>query len=156
MGLICSVIGLFLSWPMHWNAQEIMKYITFLELISIMVARNVWGIKLYKKFLFYVYDLSLVSVINKQSSTSKPLMQLIRRLVLMVNSVKAKHIPYENSGSVSGAWHQWRTEYHHLFHRFIQLDLQNQIRLLLEASLARNTQMSYIIGLNVIQKIRSG
>ena len=74
----------------------------------------------------------------------------------MVNSVKAKHIPYENSGSRSGAWHQWQTENHHLFHRFIQLDLQNQISMLLEASLARNTQMSYIIGLNVIQKIRSG
>ena len=50
---------------MHWNAQEIMKDITFVELIRIMVAIEVWGTKPYKKkVLFYVDYLSLVSVIK--------------------------------------------------------------------------------------------
>ena len=48
----------FLLWPMHWNAQEIMKDITFVELIRIMVAIEVWGTKLYmEKVMFYVENL---------------------------------------------------------------------------------------------------
>ena len=67
---------------MHWNAHEIIKDITFLELIPIIVAIKVWGTKLCKKkFLFYVDNLSVVSVINKQNSKSKWVMQLIRHLV---------------------------------------------------------------------------
>ena len=39
--------------------------------------------------------------------------------------------------------------------RVSQLDLQYQISRLLDASIARNTQMSYITGLNAFQKFRS-
>ena len=64
---------------MYVNSQEIMKDIIFLELIPIIIAIEVWRIKLYKKkILFYVDNLSLVSVIRKQSSKSKRLVQLIR------------------------------------------------------------------------------
>ena len=47
-GLFSGALG-FSTIPMHWNAQEIMKNITFLELIPIMIAIEVWGTKLYKK-----------------------------------------------------------------------------------------------------------
>lgn len=87
----------FLQWPAYWNNQDILRDMTFLELIPVVLAIEIWGNRLqHKKVQFHVDNLSLVSVINTQSSKSKRVMELVRHLVfrLMMNNVifRAKHI----------------------------------------------------------------
>lgn len=74
-----------------------MRDLTFLELIPVVIAIELWGHDLQnKKVSFRVDNLSLVSVINKQSSKNKRVMELVRHFVfrLMLHNVlfKAKHI----------------------------------------------------------------
>ena len=69
----------------------------FLEMIPVFLAIEVWGLQLRnKKVVFNVDNIALVSVINKQTTKSKRLMELVRHFVLglMKNNVvfKAKHI----------------------------------------------------------------
>lgn len=88
----------FLQWPIEWSSSDIMKNMTFLELVPIILAIYIWGHELQnKKILFWTDNNSLVSVINKQTSKCKTVMVLIRALVLfsMANNFqfKALHIP---------------------------------------------------------------
>jgi hypothetical protein len=74
-----------------------MRDMTFLELIPVVLAIELWGNELQnRKVLFHVDNLSLVSVINSQSSRSKRVMELVRHFVfrLMLNGIifKAEHI----------------------------------------------------------------
>ena len=68
-----------------------------LWLKPVVLAIEIWGFRLqHKKVKFHVDNLSLVRVINTQSSKSKKVMELVRHLVfrLMMNNVifRAKHI----------------------------------------------------------------
>lgn len=103
----------FLQWPAHWNNQDILRDMTFLELIPVVLAIELWGIRLqHKKVQFHVDNLSLVSAINTQSSKSKRVMELVRHLVfrLMMNNVifRAKHIfSLDNKVADSLSRKQW-------------------------------------------------
>ena len=87
---------------------------TFLELIPVVIAVEIWGHLLEKKkVVFHIDNLALVSIINKQTSKSKRTMELVRRLVLklMLNNVvfKAKHIAsVDNDIADSISRKQWQ------------------------------------------------
>ena len=67
-----------------WNAEWISENITLKELYPIIVAIEVWGYRIANKSICFNCDNeALVYVLNKQSSTEKRVMFLIRRLVLL-------------------------------------------------------------------------
>ena len=73
----------FLPWPAGWENTEILKDICFLKMIPVVLAIEVWGLQLRnKKVVFHVDNIALVSVINKQTTKSKRLMELVRHFVL--------------------------------------------------------------------------
>lgn len=73
----------FWSWLPEWKDSGILKDVTFLEMIPILIAVKVWGPMLVnKKILFRVDNLALVHILNKQTSKSKRIMDLIRQFVL--------------------------------------------------------------------------
>ena len=84
-----------ISWPSDWwSAQNI----TFLELVPIVLAMEIWGPILKNHCIQLNTDnLSLAFVINKQSSKEHLVRILIRRLVLTALKhnilIKADHIP---------------------------------------------------------------
>ena len=76
----------FLSWPSHRKDQNIMRDMTFLELIPVVFEIEIWGRVLKnKKGLFHVDNLSLVTIINKQSCKSKRVMELIRHFCVQTH-----------------------------------------------------------------------
>lgn len=87
----------FFPWPETWCSEELMKDITFLEMVPVVLALYLWGKQLSQKnVVLHIDNQALVYVINKQTTKSKRLMQLVRQFVLlaMVNSInfKAFHI----------------------------------------------------------------
>jgi hypothetical protein len=87
----------FFRWPKAWHCDEIMKDITFLEMVPVMLALCLWGTQLqHKKVILRIDNEALVVVINKQTSKSKRLMQLVRQFVLVAMELgilfKAVHI----------------------------------------------------------------
>ena len=76
----------FLPLISHWKDQDIMRDMTFLELIPVVLAIEIWGSELKnKKVLFHVDNLSLVTIINKQSCKSKRVMELIRHFCFVTH-----------------------------------------------------------------------
>lgn len=66
-------------WDDEWKCQNI----AILELYPITLAVEIWGPHLKNQFInFYTDNMSLVSIINKQTSKNPFLMSLVRRLVL--------------------------------------------------------------------------
>ncbi|XP_021340366.1 uncharacterized protein LOC110441519 [Mizuhopecten yessoensis] len=104
----------FLSWPEHWLGTEIMKDITFLELAPIVLAFHLWSTSFKdKRIVLFTDNLALVSVLNKKSSKSTRIMQLVRPLVLyaMLNNInfKARHVAgVENGIADSISRRQWQ------------------------------------------------
>ncbi|XP_062578413.1 uncharacterized protein LOC134240321 isoform X1 [Saccostrea cucullata] len=104
----------FLAWPGEWKDQDIMRDITFLELVPVVLSIEIWGSCLQnKKVLFHIDNIGLVSVINKQTSKSKRTMELVRYFVLKLMNYnvifKAKHIPgVFNSIADAISRKQWR------------------------------------------------
>lgn len=88
----------YFQWPAEWQNSQILKDITFLELIPIVLAFMIWGVSLSSKMLIlHIDNISLVHILNKQSSKSDRVMSLLRPLMLMSlkNNIqfKAQHIP---------------------------------------------------------------
>jgi hypothetical protein len=86
-----------LRWPDFWG-EEILRDITFLELIPIVLSFVTWtGQFKGKKIIVHCDNESLVHIINKKSSKNPKVMFLIRKLVLtlLFNNIqiKAMHIP---------------------------------------------------------------
>lgn len=80
-------------WNNGWEHQNI----TLLELYPIVLAVEIWGSSIKNKFInFHTDNLSLVSIINKQTSRDPLIMGLVRRLVITCLSYninfRAKHI----------------------------------------------------------------
>ena len=76
---------------------QIFRDITFLELVPIVLAFYIWGKMLNgKKIILFVDNVSLVHILNKQSSRSDRVMSFLRPLVLnaLQNNIqfKAKHV----------------------------------------------------------------
>ena len=73
------------KWPTEWENCEFMSDISFLELIPILFAMFIWISQFaHKKTLLRIDNQELVAIINKRTSKSKFVMQLIRPLVLLL------------------------------------------------------------------------
>ncbi|XP_048757041.2 uncharacterized protein LOC130046337 isoform X1 [Ostrea edulis] len=88
---------LVIKWSSTWDSQ-VLRDITFLELVPILCAFWVWaGSFESKKVLLHTDNLALVHILNSQSSKSERVMQLVRPLVLLCLrhniQIKAVHIP---------------------------------------------------------------
>ena len=86
------------------------EYRFFLDDSSV-IAVEVWEHMLFnKKVLFHIDNEALVSVINKQTSEDKRIMELVRRFVLnlMLNNVvfKIKHISSMNNNIADSISHK--------------------------------------------------
>lgn len=91
------------AWPKAWVLEGITKDINVLEFFPILVAVYIWGDRLRnKKVLFRCDNLSVVHVLNKQSSKSALLMVLVRALTLRCLNLnlmfRAEHIPGVENG----------------------------------------------------------
>ena len=87
-----------LQWPYKWNNTEILKDITYLELIPIALAVFLWGnIMKNKKVLFFSDNEAVVCILNNKTSKSERVMSLPRRIVYwtLVSNIllKSKHLP---------------------------------------------------------------
>lgn len=103
-----------MPWPDSWIKSEVERDITFLEFVPIVLAMSIWGSRLRnKKIKFFVDNLALVEILNKQTSKSKRVMSLMRPFVLytMQNNIifRSHHILGAlNSISDSISRQEWR------------------------------------------------
>ena len=68
---ICQFLWSQACRPASWQDNDILSDITFLELFPVVAALHIWGTCLKnKKILFHIDNLSVVSIINKNSSKS--------------------------------------------------------------------------------------
>ncbi|KAK3106927.1 hypothetical protein FSP39_003200 [Pinctada imbricata] len=75
-----------LKWPKAWANDQIIKDITFLELVPIVLAMYIWNPLLRnKRILFHIDNMALVNIVNSQSSKSALVMSFLRPLVLLPN-----------------------------------------------------------------------
>lgn len=93
----------YLPWPSRWNCSEIMRDMTYLELVPIALAIYLWGDQFSnKKILFYSDNAAVVSILNNRSSKSERVMSLLRPIVYFTLTLnfqfKAKHIFSVNNG----------------------------------------------------------
>lgn len=82
------------SWPVGWTSF----HITIKELFPIVIAVELWAQKLKNRCIrFHSDNLSVVHIINKQSSKDKTIMVLLRRLVVQCLKhniwFQAEHVP---------------------------------------------------------------
>lgn len=87
----------FFPWPSYWLGCDILKDITFLELLPIVLAFHLWyAIFANKKIILHVDNKALVHILNSKTSKSRRVMHILRPLVLkaMVYNIqfKAMHI----------------------------------------------------------------
>ncbi|KAK6182694.1 hypothetical protein SNE40_010318 [Patella caerulea] len=95
-----------------------MRDITFLELIPILLAFQIWTSFLtHRKLILHVDNQALVCILNTKSSTSKRIMHILRPLVLltMLHNVQFKSVHLSSckntiSDSLSRQqWYRFRT-----------------------------------------------
>jgi len=68
----------FFQWPENWVKSDIIGNITFLEFVPVVLAMSVWGHKLQnKKIIFNIDNMSLVHILNSQTSKSKAVMNVV-------------------------------------------------------------------------------
>lgn len=69
---ILQLNGHFFPWPKSWQNDEIMRDITFLELVPIVLALYLFKKELSERRIrFHTDNKALVAIINKKSSKSK-------------------------------------------------------------------------------------
>ncbi|XP_033745490.1 uncharacterized protein LOC117331006 [Pecten maximus] len=88
----------FIEWPAHWVCSEVIRDITFLELVPIAMAIFMWASNFQnKKIVLHTDNEGLVAILNRKSSKSIRVMNLLRPLLLkaMLHNIqfKARHIP---------------------------------------------------------------
>ena len=88
----------FFEWPKHWENSNILKDLSFLEMVPVLLAIHLWGNQMRNKNISFMIDNEgLVAVLNQQTSKSKRLMQLIRPFILFAMQLnmtfKAFHLP---------------------------------------------------------------
>ncbi|KAM4794908.1 uncharacterized protein WCC33_000060 [Rhinophrynus dorsalis] len=85
-------------WPQALSASPLVRNLTFLEFFPIVVSVEVWGDLLRdRRIVFWTDNLSVVHVINRSTSSSLPVLALLRRLVLCCLRLnicfRARHVP---------------------------------------------------------------
>ena len=81
-GACLSGKGTYIQWPRSWANTEVLRDITYLELVPIPLSILFWGYQLKnKKVIFYTDNDALVSVLNNESSKSDRVMSLLRDIV---------------------------------------------------------------------------
>ena len=86
-----------IRWPKTWAGKGFLAELSFLELVPVLLALLTWKSSFVnKKLLLRIDNEALVAIINKRTSKSKHVMQLIRPLVLLTMQhniqFKAVHI----------------------------------------------------------------
>ena len=121
LGAACYLAGhwCFFPWPASWACSAVLRDMSFLEMVPVLLAIWVWsGLLQNKKVKFFIDNEALVAILNKQTSRSKRLMQLVRPFVLACMSdnitFKAIHIGSKQN-SVADAisrrqWERFRRE----------------------------------------------
>ena len=97
----------YLPWPVEWDGSEIMKDMTYLEIIPIALAIFLWFDKFHlKNILFHSDNSAVVTILNKKSTKSERVMSILRLIVycsLIGNfQFKAVHI-FSKYNSVADA-----------------------------------------------------
>lgn len=104
-------------WPKSWAGTALLRDLTFLELVPIVLAFQLWASSLRtKKIILRTDNNALVYVLNKKSSKSKRVMHLLRHLVLlaMLNDIqfRAFHVDSVNNGVADAIsrqnWYKFR------------------------------------------------
>lgn len=101
-----------IKWPNFWSS-EVLRDITFLELVPLVAAIWLWQDNLAaKKLTIDTDNMALVHILNSQTSKSQRIMSLLRPLVLVcIKSniqIKSIHIPgHFNSMADSISRFQW-------------------------------------------------
>ncbi|XP_069816798.1 uncharacterized protein [Dendropsophus ebraccatus] len=85
-------------WPVHWSTAGLCKNLTLLELFPIIVAIEIWGSKFSNRHIcFWTDNLGVVYCVNNLSSSSPPVLALLRHLVLRCLDLnilfRARHVP---------------------------------------------------------------
>lgn len=71
-------------WPGDWANKEFMSDLSFLEMVPVLMALYIWGDEFKnQRILFKIDNQSLVIILNKRTSRSKYVMQLLRPFVLL-------------------------------------------------------------------------
>lgn len=86
------------QWPQSWREAGLCSNLTLLEFFPIVVAIEVWPhCFANRKVIFWTDNISVVHCVNNQSSSSLPVLALLRHLVLrcLENNVwfRARHVP---------------------------------------------------------------
>lgn len=86
------------EWPLSWQKNGLCRNLTLLELFPIIVAVELWGPVLRdKRVCFYSDNMSVVYCISRLTSSSLPVLSLLRHLVLRCLQYniwfRARHVP---------------------------------------------------------------
>lgn len=72
----------FLQWPKEWANSDILRDMTYLEIIPIALAIYLWHTDLFRKrILFHVDNMAVVKILNSRSSKSRRVLNILRRIV---------------------------------------------------------------------------
>jgi hypothetical protein len=90
------------NWPEQWESSEILKDITYLEIIQIALAVMLWGNLFHKKKInFHVANMAVVCILNSRTSKSERFLKLLRFIVYqtLINNcnIKSSHIGSKNN-----------------------------------------------------------
>ena len=102
-GAYCQNKWVYLQWPLEWVNSEILKDITFLEIIPIALAIFLWYKLFHKKrIIFYIDNLAVVSILNSKTSKSARVMVLLRFIVYwsLVGNLNFKAVHISSSKNV--------------------------------------------------------
>lgn len=86
------------EWPASWVSSGLCRNLTLLELFPIVAAVEIWGSSLRdKRICFHTDNLSVVHCISRLTSSSLPVLALLRHLVLrcLQHNIwfRARHVP---------------------------------------------------------------
>lgn len=86
------------AWPPSWRKEGLCRNLTLLELFPIIVAVELWGSILQnRRVCFFSDNMGVVHCISRQSSSSPPVLALLRHLVLrcLQHNIwfRARHVP---------------------------------------------------------------
>ena len=105
-GAYCQDKWVYLQWPLEWTDSEILKDITFLEIIPIALAIFLWYKLFHKKrIIFYIDNLAVVSILNSKSSKRVKIINLDNLIIendsIVFYSKSDNHLLYIDDNHLS-------------------------------------------------------